>query len=135
MTFTIFRPNSKQTKHHEYCNQSKVWLFVNIERICYSECIVIYISRLSCIYLYNNWRMLENGLQIKKFYVIKFYRDRKYYYDNQSSKDLSLPSRNCFDSSGGDIANDSIFASRISLISCSTSDFLALIWSSTSFTY
>lgn len=36
---------------------------------------------------------------------------------------LFLPSTNCFDSSGGDIANDSMLASLISLISFSTSAF------------
>ena len=46
-----------------------------------------------------------------------------------------LPSRNCFDSSGGEIANDSMFASLISLISFSTSALRWLIWSSTSFTW
>ena len=45
-----------------------------------------------------------------------------------------LPSRNCFDSSGGEMANDSILTSLISWISFSTSAFRWLNWSSTSLT-
>ncbi len=45
------------------------------------------------------------------------------------------PSKNCFDSSGGEMASDSMLASLISRISFSTSALRWLICSSTSFTY